>query len=116
MARPYEGNLIDERRWRAQPTEDAGHSDWDAPAAFEHGERMIAARRVEEAYCAFLQARELGSDFDQTAAQLWRCAMLLGRLDDAWEVSDRVLDYRRRRGLTCSGLPLHLQWVWDGTP
>jgi hypothetical protein len=44
------------------------------------------------------------------------CAMLLGDFEAAWRISDQGIDERRRRGLGCVGQPLHLRWVWDGTP
>jgi len=50
----------------------------------------------------------------QPAADPWREAMLDGDFARAWQISDAVL--RQRRGLSCAGLPRHLQWVWDGTP
>lgn len=44
----------------------------------------------------------------------WTEAMLRGDFEAAWRISDAVL--RRRAGSDCSDLPLHLRWVWDGTP
>lgn len=80
------------------------------------GERLLAERRVLQARDAFLDARELGAEFDATAAHLWQCAMLLGRFEDAWQIGDAVLARRHRLRLSCADQPLHLQWVWDGTP
>jgi hypothetical protein len=87
-----------------------------ANAAFVEGERLLAARQITQARSCFQQAQRLGGPFDPIAARLWHCAMLLGRFEDAWRISDAVLADRQRRGLNCRELPLHLQWVWDGTP
>src|SRR3954447_16284072 len=40
--------------------------------------------------------------------------MRRGAFAEAWKVSDASL--RDRAGTTCSHLPRHEQWVWDGTP
>lgn len=42
--------------------------------------------------------------------------MRVGDFEAAWRISDSVLTERRRQGLTCDDRPLHLRWVWDGTP
>jgi hypothetical protein len=80
------------------------------------GERLLATRQVGKAYSAFNEAAELGYAPDNVAARLWQCAMLLGKLEEAWLICDAVLDRRRRQKLTCNDRPLHLQWVWDGSP
>lgn len=51
-------------------------------------------------------ARELGS--------AWMRHMRAGDFSRAWEVSDEVM--RRRAGDSCSHLPRHFQWVWNGAP
>ena len=44
----------------------------------------------------------------------WTEAMLDGAFEEAWAVSDAVI--RQRRGRSCTDLPCHLRWVWDGAP
>ena len=45
---------------------------------------------------------------------IWKEAMLEGDFARAWTVCDAVI--RHRQGRSCTDLPYHLQWVWDGTP
>src|SRR4051812_11429743 len=44
----------------------------------------------------------------------WTRHMRRGEFEQAWAISDAVLE--RRRGLTSCHLPRHEQWIWDGTP
>jgi hypothetical protein len=44
----------------------------------------------------------------------WYKHMQHGEFERAWEICDRVLT--SRAGITCSHLPRHLQYIWDGTP
>lgn len=85
-------------------------------AWFELGEALLYRRGVGEALQAFEAAQAAGFDFHAVASRIWLCAMLLGRLDLAWEVSDQVLVRRRIDGLSCHDQPLHRQWLWDGRP
>ncbi|HEX8360121.1 MAG TPA: glycosyltransferase family 9 protein [Longimicrobium sp.] len=48
------------------------------------------------------------------AGAAWMMHMRRGDFEAAWEVSDRVL--RAHAGVSCTHLPRHEQWVWDGTP
>jgi hypothetical protein len=43
------------------------------------------------------------------------CAMRVGDFETAWRISDKVLEERRRGGITCEARPRHLRWIWDGT-
>ena len=42
----------------------------------------------------------------------WQEAMLDGDFERAWTISDAVM--RQRAGRSCTELPHHLRWVWDG--
>jgi hypothetical protein len=44
----------------------------------------------------------------------WTFHMQRGNFAAAWEICDDVM--RARRGTSCSHLPRHEQWLWDGTP
>jgi hypothetical protein len=49
---------------------------------------------------------------DEGAA--WMLHMRSGRFAQAWQISDGVL--KARAGTSCSHLPLHFQWLWNGAP
>jgi hypothetical protein len=44
----------------------------------------------------------------------WKEAMLDGAFERAWSISDAVLQERAKR--SCTHLPYHERWLWDGTP
>jgi hypothetical protein len=88
-----------------------------APRCKAEGDRLFGARTdLAAALAAYDAALRHGADAMVLAQRRWMCAMLLGDFAAAWRIGDAVLEERKRRGLACDGLPLHLQWVWDGTP
>ncbi|CAA9298074.1 MAG: FOG: TPR repeat [uncultured Gemmatimonadetes bacterium] len=50
----------------------------------------------------------------EDAGAAWMRHMRRGDFEAAWAVSDEVL--RAHQGVSCTHLPRHEQWVWDGTP
>jgi hypothetical protein len=84
--------------------------------ALVEAEQLFELRRVSEALAAYEEAAAAGCDSDLCRARRWLCAMLLGNFERAWAISDRVREERSKLGLTCDDAPLHLRWVWDGTP
>ena len=74
---------------------------------------LLAERRIEAALALYEQAVEAGLPFEECAEARWTGAMLLGRFDEAWAVSDRILAARIAAG-PCWHLPRHHQWVWNG--
>ena len=48
------------------------------------------------------------------APDAWGEHMRSGDFAAAWRICDRMLD--SRRGQSCTHLPRHQQWVWDGSP
>jgi hypothetical protein len=85
-----------------------------AEAALSAAEALFRDRRIAAAAAAYERAVALGMDPLGLAEPRWMCAMLLGKFEEAWRISDAVL--RRRAGMSCAHLPHHLRWVWDGTP
>jgi hypothetical protein len=47
------------------------------------------------------------------AVEAWQRHMRCGEFERAWAISDRLLESRRLT--TCSSLPRHFQWIWDGS-
>lgn len=63
-----------------------------APAAdlIADAERLLDARRVDEAWDSFAAAESAGADPDRCGAGRWQIAMLRGDFEAAWEESDAI--------------------------
>jgi hypothetical protein len=75
---------------------------------------LLASRRVGEAAAAFAGAVTEGMPLTTAAADHWRCHMLLGQFEAAWQISDAVLAVRSAADFDRSDQPLHLRAVWRG--
>ena len=84
----------------------------------EQGHLYFHERRIADAIREFRRATDSGEDPECAALERWLAMMTGGEFEDAWRESDRVLrDARRRvRRETCGHLPVHMRFVWDGTP
>jgi hypothetical protein len=51
---------------------------------------------------------------EHSGSAAWMQAMLNGQFEQAWQISDAVI--QERSGRSCTDQPHHLRWVWDGTP
>jgi hypothetical protein len=96
-----------------------------ATAEFLRGEALFLMRDIEGALASYRRAMDLGLAQEATAFQAamsgavtgdfgWFAAMLLGRFEEAWQISDRTLHYRLAAGDEQAGLPRHLRPVWRG--
>jgi hypothetical protein len=85
-------------------------------AALTRGRDLLAARRLDDSAAAFDLARRLGCPDHEAVEDQWRCAMLRGRLDEAWRLSDGVLARRRLEDFNRPWTPYHTRCVWRGGP
>src|SRR3954470_6607306 len=57
--------------------------------------------------------KDLTQQMESDEGAAWMVHMHSGRFAEAWQISDVVL--KARAGTSCSHLPLHFRWVWNGT-
>ncbi|QJE72477.1 glycosyltransferase family 9 protein [Aerophototrophica crusticola] len=87
-----------------------------AEALLRAGTRALEARRVARAAALFRRAERLGADPLAEVEARWKAAMLLGRYEWAWRLSDSVLASRAPEDFNRPWTPYHTRCVWDGTP
>lgn len=87
-----------------------------AAALLRAGEEAFARRHLATAARLFRQAEGLGADPLAAVEARWKTAMLLGRYDWAWRLSDGVLASRAPEDFNRPWTPYHTRCVWDGTP
>jgi tetratricopeptide (TPR) repeat protein len=96
-----------------------------ATAEFLRGEALFLLRDIERALASYHRAMNLGLARDPAAFHAamsgavagdfgWFSAMLLGRFEEAWQISDRTLGQRLAAGQDDCHLPRHLRSVWRG--
>jgi hypothetical protein len=81
-----------------------------------HASSLLRARHVRESLELFDRALTLGVDPVTIGGERWTAAMLLGRFETAWEVSDLVLRRTDPVDLNRADRPFHQRAVWDGRP
>ena len=87
-----------------------------AEAHFAVGRIHYLRREIGRSLASFSRAWELGIHPDRGAQERWMALMLLGNFAEAWMESDCVQRYRSSAGITCRHEPIHLRFVWDGSP
>jgi hypothetical protein len=80
------------------------------------GHKAFENRKIVRALACYERALRLGASFERVAERLWMSRMMVGDFESAWRVSDEVLARRKMGRARCDHLPLHLRWVWNGSP
>ena len=109
-------SLLDEHRLEeaARLVESLLKSGESAEAHFLLGKILLARRSVSRSLHHHLEAVRLGLNPEPGIHDRWMCWTLLGRFEEAWKESDRIL--QRRKGVRAPGESfMENHSLWDGS-